>query len=107
MTTKNAKKIMLWKGIERYRKSIGGESENHHTEALHNYIDDMLDVEEMDAVAIQYAHRMALALECVLSEGAYSNKWYSATMQILGEYRSAMNEIHEQHSPTFMGEPRI
>jgi hypothetical protein len=26
-------------------------------------------------------------------------------MQVLSEYRSAMNEIHEKHSPTFIGEP--
>ena len=64
-------------------------------------------VEPMDAVAIQYAHRMALELECVLSDGAYSNKWYKSAMQVLSEYRSTMNEIHKQHSPTFMGEPRI
>ena len=61
--------------------------------------------EPMDAVADRYAHRMALELECVLSDGAYSNKWYKSAMQVLSEYRSAMNEIHEQHSPTFMGEP--
>ena len=107
MTEKNARKIMLWKGIERYRTAGGSQEHHAYKEALDNYIDDMLDVAEMDEVAIKYAHRMALALECVLSEGAYSNKWYSSTMQILGEYRSAMNEIHEQHSLTFMGEPKI
>jgi len=26
-------------------------------------------------------------------------------MNLIGEYRSAMNAIHEQHSPTHMGEP--
>jgi hypothetical protein len=60
--------------------------------------------EPMTEVADRFAHRMALELECVLSDGAYSNKWYKSAMQVLSEYRSAMNEIHEQHSPTFMGE---
>jgi hypothetical protein len=32
---------------------------------------------------------------------------YDKAMQVLSEYRSAMNEIHEQHSPTFMGEPKV
>jgi len=63
--------------------------------------------EPMTEVADRFAHRMALELECVLSDGAYSNKWYKSAMQVLGEYRSAMNAIHEQHSPTFMGEPKI
>jgi hypothetical protein len=61
----------------------------------------------MTEVADRFAHRMALELECVLSDGAYSNKWYKSAMQVLSEYRSAMNEIHEQHSPTFMGEPKL
>lgn len=64
-------------------------------------------VEPMDEVADRFAHRMALELECVLRDGAYSNKWYKSAMQVLSEYRSAMNAIHEQHSPTFMGEPKI
>lgn len=29
----------------------------------------------------------------------------NTAMQTLGEYRSAMNAIHERESPTFMGEP--
>jgi hypothetical protein len=62
-------------------------------------------VEPMTEVADRFAHRMALELECVLSDGAYSNKWYKSAMQVLSEYRSAMNDIHEKHSPTFMGEP--
>lgn len=61
-------------------------------------------VEPMDAVAIEYAHSLALELECVLADrGAY---WERA-MNLIGKYRSAMNAIHEQHSPTFMGEPAI
>ena len=63
--------------------------------------------EPMTEVADRFAHRMALELECVLSDGAYSNKWYTSAMQVLSEYRSAMNAIHEQHSPTFMGEPKL
>jgi hypothetical protein len=57
----------------------------------------------MDAVAIRYAHKMALDLECILAE--YGGSWYNTAMQTLGEYRSAMNAIHERESPTFMGEP--
>jgi hypothetical protein len=64
-------------------------------------------IEPMTEVADRFAHRMALELECVLSDGAYSNKWYKSAMQVLSEYRSAMNAIHEQHSPTFMGEPKV
>jgi hypothetical protein len=63
--------------------------------------------EPMTEVADRYAHRMALELECVLSDGAYSNKWYKSAMQVLSEYRSAMNAIHEKQSPTFMGEPKL
>ena len=107
MTKKNARKSMLWKAIERYRTAGGREEHHAYKEALDNYIDDMLDISEMDEVAHRFAHPLALALECVLSEGAYSSKWYSSTMQTLGEYHSAMNEIHEQHSPTFMGEPKV
>jgi hypothetical protein len=104
MTNKNARKIFLWKAIERYRKSIGGESENHHTDSLHNYIDDMLDVSEMDEVAHRFAHPLALELECVLAD---RNVNWDRAMNLIGEYRSAMNSIHEQHSPTHMGEPKI
>lgn len=65
-------------------------------------------VEPMDAVAIEYAHRMALALECVLSDADQpTGRWWNEAMQLIGGYRSAMNAIHEQHSPTFMGEPVI
>ena len=62
-------------------------------------------INEMQDVADRFAHRMALELECVLSDGAYSNRWYKSAMQVLSENRSAMNAIHETHSPTFMGEP--
>lgn len=107
MTQKDARKIMLWKAIERYRTAGGSEEHYAYKDALDNYIDDMLDIADMDSVAINHAHRMALELECVLSDGAYSNRWYKSAMQVLSEYRSAMNAIHEQHSPTFMGEPLL
>jgi len=43
MTQKEARKIMLWKGIERYRTAGGREEHHAYKEALDNYIDDMLD----------------------------------------------------------------
>ena len=62
-------------------------------------------IDEMDAVASKYAHKMALDLECVLSN--YIGPWYDTAMQTLSEYRMAMNAIHERESPTFMGEPDV
>ncbi len=62
----------------------------------------LMQVEPMTAVADRYAHRMALELECVLADRP---GYYDKAMQVLCEYRSAMNRIHEKHSPTFMGEP--
>lgn len=62
-------------------------------------------VEPMTEVADRYAHRLALALECVLATGP--DRFYNEALQVIGEYRSAMNAIHEQHSPTHMGEPVI
>ena len=58
---------------------------------------------EMSTVADQYAHKLALDLECVLAD--YSGTWYDAAIRTLGAYRDAMNAIHERESPTFMGEP--
>lgn len=108
MTKKNARKIMLWKGIERYRTAGGREEHHAYKEALDNYIDDMLDVSEMDEVAHRFAHPLALALECVLSDPEQpSTRWWDESMNLIGEYRSAMNAIHEQHSPTHMGEPVV
>jgi hypothetical protein len=103
MTKKDARKIMLWKGIERYRASVSSQEHHAYKEALDNYIDDMLDISEMDGVAIEYAHRLALELECVLAD---KSNWDRA-MNLIGGYRSAMNAIHEQHSPTHMGEPKV
>ena len=106
ITRKDARKIMLWKAIERYRKADGREEHHAYKDALDNYIDDTLDIEEMTEVADRYAHRLALALECVLLN-RQSDRFWNESMQVLGEYRSAMNAIHEQHSPTHFGEPRI
>ena len=72
--------------------------------------DDLQNVEPMTAVADRYAHRLALSLECVLaslSTDPDSVRFYNEALNVLGEYRSAMNDIHEQHSPTHMGEPLI
>ena len=66
--------------------------------------EDRTLVEPMNAVAIKYAHRLALELECVLAD---RNVNWDRSMNLIGEYRSAMNAIHEQHSPTHMGEPFI
>jgi len=63
----------------------------------------MIEIDEMSAIADRYAHRMAMHLECIMYD--YSGKFYNEAMQTLGEYRSAMNAIHERVSPTFMGEP--
>ena len=63
-------------------------------------------VEPMTDVADRYAHRMAMVLECVLMDRA-SDRWWNEGVQLIGEYRSAMNAIHEQHSPTHMGEPLL
>ena len=59
----------------------------------------------MGAVADEFAHKLALDLECILAE--YSGKWYDTAIDTLGKYRAAMREIHETISPTFMGEPLI
>jgi len=57
----------------------------------------------MGAVADEFAHKLALDLECILAE--YSGTWYDTAIDTLGKYRAAMREIHETISPTFMGEP--
>jgi hypothetical protein len=73
-------------------------------DALKAEIETLRTVEPMTEVADRFAHRLALELECVLADRP---SYYNKAMQVLSEYRSAMNAIHEQHSPTFMGEPRI
>jgi len=65
---------------------------------------ELLELQPMTAVADRYAHRLALSLECILADD-YSGAWWNDALTLLGEYRSAMNAIHEQHSPTWMGEP--
>jgi hypothetical protein len=57
----------------------------------------------MTEVADRYAHRLAMHLELFLSD--YGGQYYNDAINTLGEYRSAMNRIHERHSPTHMGEP--
>ena len=66
--------------------------------------------DEMDAVAIDLAHRMALELECVLVEatlGFVSSETATRALDLVSDYRTRMNAIHERVSPTFMGEPVI
>ena len=70
----------------------------------HETIADMRQVEPMNEIAQQFAHRLALELECVLAD---RNVNWNRAIKRIGEYRSAMNAIHEQHSPTFMGEPLL
>lgn len=60
---------------------------------------------DMNLVAEKYAHKLALDLECVLSD--YSGKWWSAAIETIGKYREEMNAIHERESPTFMGELQL
>ena len=104
MTNKDARKIMLWRAIEHYRRADSTEEHIERKVSLDNYIDDLMDIADMDEVAIKYAHRLALELECVLAD---RNTNWGRAMNLIGTYRSAMDAIHEQHSPTFMGEPRI
>lgn len=72
---------------------------------LREELDRRKIADEMDAVAIRHAHKLALDLECVLSD--YHGRWWDAAINTIGEYREAMNAIHERESPTFMGEPVI
>lgn len=72
--------------------------------SAHETIAVMRQVEPMEEVAHRFAHPLALELECVLAD---RNANWERAMKVIGEYRSAMNAIHEQHSPTFMGEPLI
>jgi hypothetical protein len=62
-------------------------------------------MDAMDEVAHRFAHRLALDLECVLAK--YEGPWYDQAWDTLSQYRSEMNKLHEQVSPTFMGEPLI
>jgi hypothetical protein len=69
-----------------------------------NAIHEQHSPTHMDEVAHRFAHPLALELECVLADRP---GYYDRAMQLIGEYRSAMNAIHEQHSPTHMGEPLL
>lgn len=59
----------------------------------------------MDKVAHEFAHRLAMNLECLVLECPPSARFYDEALATLGAYRSAMNAIHERLSPTHMGEP--
>jgi hypothetical protein len=59
----------------------------------------------MDKVAQEFAHRLAMNLECLILECPASARFYDEASTTLGAYRSAMNAIHESLSPTHMGEP--
>lgn len=59
----------------------------------------------MDKVAQEFAHRLAMNLECLILQCPASARFYDEALQTLGAYRSAMNAIHERETPTHMGEP--
>ncbi len=63
------------------------------------------EVDAMDAVASEFAHRLAMNLECLVLECPASSRFWNESMETLSAYRSAMNAIHERLSPTHMGEP--
>jgi hypothetical protein len=65
------------------------------------------EVDEMDVVASEFAHRLAMHLECLILECPSSCYFWNESMETLGAYRSAMNAIHERLSPTHMGEPVV
>ena len=81
-------------------------AEQQATDALRTQLAEAETIAPMTEVADRFAHRLALTLECVLFEKDQStSRWWDEAMQLIGEYRGAMNDIHEKHSPTFMGEP--
>lgn len=57
----------------------------------------------MSSVADKHAHILAMYLELILFE--YSGTHYNEALDKLGHYRLDMEKIHQQLSPTFMGEP--
>lgn len=61
--------------------------------------------DKMDQVAQEFAHRLAMNLECLILECPAGARFYDEAAATLGAYRSAMNAIHEGLSPTHMGEP--
>lgn len=95
----------LMKLVEAYRTAGGREEHHAYKEELMRVFEEHFTVEPMTQVADLHAHKLALMLECVLSGAPPSQRFYNEALSALGEYRSAMNAIHEQHSPTFLGEP--
>lgn len=65
MTQKEDRKSRLWKAIERYRTAGGREEHHAYKEALDNYIDDMLDVSEVDEVAQHMEEQQAAAVRLI------------------------------------------
>lgn len=62
-------------------------------------------VDDMSRVAQDYAHRLALALECVLLDYPTTGRWWDSAVQVLGDYKREIDAIHNQDAPTHMGEP--
>jgi hypothetical protein len=56
-------------------------------------------------IADKYAHRMAMLLECIVMSVPSGTAYWDEAMATLDGYRGEMNAIHEQGSPTHMGEP--
>lgn len=106
MTADHTYKIRWW-GEAKMREFAAAEvaALTEERDRLREELAQRKIVDEMDSVAIQYAHKLALDLECVLSD--YHGRWWDAAINTIGEYRSAMNAIHERESPTHMGEPLI
>lgn len=89
-----------------YKGHFPWADKEHFIDALRAELAKPADyADEMSAVADQFAHRLALDLECVLAD--YQGTWYDTAINTLGAYREAMNAIHERESPTFMGEPLL
>lgn len=86
--------------VEVYRCSGGREEHHARKEALMAEFERLC--EPMSEVADRFAHSLALELECVLAD---RKGYYDKAMYVLSQYRTAMDEIHEQQCPTFMGEP--
>jgi hypothetical protein len=113
---------MRWKAVKAALKGHREHMAQYMTEYERGFIDGMQKqtqssvdralnrmadraADAMDEVAHRFAHRLALDLECVLSK--YDGPWYDQAWDTLSQYRSEMNKLHEQVSPTFMGEPLI
>jgi len=98
--------LVLKQGPDYERGFIDGmqkQAQSSVDRAINASLDRTADA--MDEVAHRFAHRLALDLECVLAK--YDGPWYDQAWETLSQYRSEMNKLHEQVSPTFMGEPLI